>query len=87
MGIDVIGEDAVDRLLGPNKKRAQHAAQPEGGAFVNAHPEEERPAWDDASIDMEACVDRQTPVRYIISLSYVTMVTALLRCLNSVHSR
>lgn len=71
MGVDVVEEDAVDRLLGPNKKHAQRTTQSAGAADVKSLPGEERPAWDDTPIDMEACIDSQATARYVISLAYV----------------
>ncbi|MEP4904378.1 MAG: hypothetical protein ABJX82_21470 [Paracoccaceae bacterium] len=63
MGVNVVGEDAVDRLLGPNKKHAQPTARAAGAADVKSLPEEERPAWDDTPMDMVTRVDSETTAR------------------------
>lgn len=67
MGIDVVGEDAVDTLLGPNRKKGRQNASLADGAGVNSQPEEERPAWDNTPVDMEACIDSHTSARYDIA--------------------
>lgn len=82
VGVDVVGEDAVNKLLGPNRKHARQSASRGGGTAVNSRPEEERSAWEDTPIDMEACVDNETRPRYEISRSCITMASLRLHCLK-----
>lgn len=69
MGVDVVGEDAVDTILGPKKNRVAQNASPGGGGDVNCQPEEDRPAWDDTAIDIQASVDSHTSTRCKMSRS------------------
>lgn len=75
VGIDVVGENDIDKLLGPNKKQARQNASRGGGTAAISQPEEERSAWDDAPIDMEAPVDNETTTRYDIFRTYVTIAS------------
>lgn len=66
MGVDFVGENAVDNFLGLTKNQVRQNTSPGDVAGVSSHLEEERPVWDDAPVDMEAGVDSQTSTRYVM---------------------
>ena len=60
VGVDVVGEDAVDKIIGPNKKKMRQNASAADDADANNQLAESIPDWDKKPDDMEACNDSVT---------------------------
>lgn len=67
VGADVVGDDIVDKILGPNKKkrRIMHATN-EHASDIKSRGAEQPPAWEEAPNDIESRFDSTTSTRYTV---------------------